>query len=79
MELNIPGHIYPRFYMNLLKQTENDLFSSQIRDDTQLPPLFVDGEPEYIIKEIKKARLKKVGKGSRRKLLVKWRKYKKKI
>jgi hypothetical protein len=79
MELNIPGHIYPRFYVDLLKRMENDPFSSQIRDDIQLPPLFVDGEPEYIIEEIKRARLKKVGKGSRRKILVKWKEYKEEI
>jgi hypothetical protein len=79
MELNVLGYIYPRFYMNLLKRAENDPFSSQIRDDTQPPPLFVDGEPEYTVEEIKKARLKKMGKKSRRKVLVKWKKYKKKI
>jgi hypothetical protein len=79
MELNVLGHIYPRFYVNLLKRAENDLFLSQIRDDTQLPPLFVDGEPEYTIEEIKKARLKRMGKGSRRKVLVKWKGYKEEI
>jgi hypothetical protein len=71
MELNVLGHIYPRFYVNLLKRAENNLFSSQIRDNTQLPPLFVNSEPEYIIEKIKKARLKKMGKGNRRKILVK--------
>jgi hypothetical protein len=71
MELNILGHIYPKFYVNLLKQAENDLFPSQIRDNTQPSPLFVDSEPEYTIKEIKRARLKKMGKGSCRKILVK--------
>jgi hypothetical protein len=76
IELNIPGHIYPKFYVNLLKRAENDLFLSQIRDDTQPPPLFIDGEPEYTIEEIKRARLKKVGKGSRREILVKWKGYK---
>jgi hypothetical protein len=78
IELNVPGHIYPRFHMNLLKRAENDFFLSQIRDDIQLSPLFVDNELEYTIKEIKKARLKKMGKGSRRKILVKWKGYKKK-
>jgi hypothetical protein len=76
MELNIPGHIYFRFHVDLLKRAEDDPFSSQIRDNTQFSPLFINGELEYTIKEIKKARLKKVGKGSCRKVLVKWKKYK---
>jgi hypothetical protein len=79
VELNVLGHIYPRFYVDLLKRTEDDLFSSQIRDDTQFSPLFVDGEVQYIIEEIKRARLKKMGKGSRREVLVKWKGYKKEI
>jgi hypothetical protein len=77
MELNILGHIYPRFHVNLLKRAGNDLFPLQIRDNTQPPPLFINGGPQYTIEEIKKARLEKVGKGSRRKILVKWKKYKK--
>jgi hypothetical protein len=67
MELNIPGHIYPRFHVDLLKRAGNDPFSSQIRDDTQPPSLFIDGEPEYTVEEIKRARLKKMGRKSRRK------------
>jgi hypothetical protein len=62
----------------LLKRGENDLLFSQIRDNTQPPPLFINGEPQYIIEEIKRARLKKMSKGSRRKILVKWKGYKKK-
>jgi hypothetical protein len=79
MELNISGHIYPRFHVDLLKRAGNDPFSSQIRDNTQPSPLFVDGEPEYIIKKIKRARLKKIGKGNRRKILIKWKGYKEEI
>jgi hypothetical protein len=78
MELNIPGYIYLKFHVDLLKRAKDDPFSSQIRDDIQPPPLFVDGEPEYIIKEIKRAQLKKMGRGNRRKVLVKWKEYKKK-
>jgi hypothetical protein len=79
MELNVPGHIYPRFHVDLLKRAENDPFSSQIRDDIQPPPLFIDGEPEYIIKEIKRARLKRMSRRSRREILVRWKEYKEEI
>jgi hypothetical protein len=79
VELNILGHIYFIFYVDLLKRAEDDFFSSQIRDDIQSPPLFVDGELEYTIKKIKKAWLKKMGKGSCRKVLVRWKGYKKEI
>jgi hypothetical protein len=65
--------------VDLLKRAKDDPFPSQIRDNTQPPPLFIDSEPEYTIKEIKKARLKKVGKGSRREILVKWKGYKEEI
>jgi hypothetical protein len=78
MELNVPGHIYPRFHVDLLKRAEDDPFPSQIRDDIQPPPLFINGEPEYTIKEIKRARLKKMGKRNRRKVLVRWKEYKEK-
>jgi hypothetical protein len=73
MEVNVPGHIHPRFHVDLLKRAENDPFPSQIRDDTQPPPLLIDGELKYTIEEIKRARLKEMGKGSRRKILVKWK------
>jgi hypothetical protein len=79
MELNVPGHIHPRFHVDLLKRAENDPLPSQIRDNTQPPPLFIDGEPEYTIGKIKRARLKKVGKRNCREILVKWTGYKKEI
>jgi hypothetical protein len=67
MELNAPGHIYSRFHVDLLKQAKDDPFPLQIRDNTQPPPLFVDGELEYIIEKIKRARLKNMSKRSRKK------------
>jgi hypothetical protein len=76
IELNVLGHIYHRFHVDLLKRAKNDPFLSQICDDIQPPLLFVDGELEYIVEEIKKARLKKMGKKSRREVLVRWKGYK---
>jgi hypothetical protein len=79
MELNILGHIYSRFYVDLLKRAEDDPFLSQICDDIQPSPLFVDSEPEYTVEEIKRARLKKVGRRNCRKILVRWKGYKEEI
>jgi hypothetical protein len=62
----------------LLKRTKNDFVLLQICNNTQPSPLFINGEPQYIIKEIKKARLKKMGKRSYRKVLVRWKEYKEK-
>jgi hypothetical protein len=78
MELNVLSHIYPRFYMDLLKQAEDNPLSSQIRDNTHPPPLFINDEPQYTIEEVKRARLKKMGRGNRKKILVKWKEYRKK-
>jgi hypothetical protein len=79
VELNISGHIHPKFHVNLLKRAKNDPFSSQIRDNTQPPPLLINSEPEYIIEKIKKARLKRMNKGNRKEILVKWKEYKEEI
>jgi hypothetical protein len=76
MELNVPGYIYLRLYVDLLKRAENDLFSSQICNNIQLSPLFINSEPEYTVEEIKRARLKRMGRGSCREVLVKWKGYK---
>jgi hypothetical protein len=65
--------------VNLLKQAKNYPFLSQINDDIPHSPLLIDGEPQYMVEEIKKARLKKMGKGNRRKVLMRWKGYKEKI
>jgi hypothetical protein len=65
--------------VDLLKRAKNDPFPLQIHDNTQLSPLFANGEPEYTIEKIKKARLKKMSRGNRRKVLIKGKEYKKEI
>jgi hypothetical protein len=79
VELNVLAHIYFRFYVNLLKRAENNPFSSQIRDNNQPSSLFINDKPEYTVEEIKRAWLKKMGRGSCRNVLVKWKKYMKEI
>ena len=44
-------------------------------DDSQPPPLEIDGELEYEVEEILAARTKRVGRGSRREVLVRWTGY----
>jgi hypothetical protein len=44
-------------------------------DDSQPPPLLVDGELEYQVEEILHHRVRKVGRGSRTEVLVKWAGY----
>jgi hypothetical protein len=47
----LPG-IYNMFYVSLLCPAMNDPFPSQSNGDYQLPPKLVNGEAEYLVKEV---------------------------
>jgi hypothetical protein len=61
---------YPVFHVNLVCPAAIDPFQSQIVDNTQPPPLLVNGEEEYEVERILAVQRRKVGRGY--KALVKW-------
>jgi hypothetical protein len=65
--------IHPVFHVELVRPAAIDPLPSQVVDDTQPPPLLVDGEEEYKVKCILAVWRRKVGRGYRDKALVKWK------
>lgn len=75
-ELDTPKGVHNKFHTYLLRPVNNNPLPSQIQDDTQPPGLLTDnGDIEFGIDEILKSRLRKVGRGKRKELLVKWTGY----
>jgi hypothetical protein len=63
------------FHIDLIRPASTDPLPSQTVDDSQPPPLVVDGELEYQVEEILDHRAKRVGRGVRTEVLVKWAGY----
>lgn len=72
VRLDVLGGVHPVFHVDLIRPAASDPFPSQIMDDSQPPPIRVDGEWEYQVEEILAARTRKIGRGKRREALVKW-------
>ena len=72
VRLNVPTGIHPVFHVELIRPAATDPLPSQIVDDTQPPPIEVDGENEWAIEEILQERTRRVGRKSQREVLVKW-------
>jgi hypothetical protein len=72
VRLDVPNGVHPVFHVELVRPAASDPLPSQIVDDSQLPPVIIDDEPEWEIEEILAARTKRIGRGSRRQVLVKW-------
>jgi len=72
VRLNVPSGIHPVFHVELIRPAATDPFPSQIVDDSQPPPVLVDGELEYEVEEILSTREKRVGRGIQTEVLVKW-------
>lgn len=83
VQLNTPSGIWPNFHVDLLKRAATDPFPSQINDDVQPPPVIPEAvvnndikmttEPEQFFEKILRAEKRKIGKGFKRLVLVKWR------
>ena len=75
-ELDVPGGVHKKFHTSLLRPAATDALPSQERDDTQPPAITnLDGDEEYGVEKILKARTRRIGRGSRREVLVKWTGY----
>jgi hypothetical protein len=66
---------HPVFYVDRLRLASTDLLLSQTQDDAQLLPLQVEGEEEYVIKDIVAEQLKRRGRGWKLYYDVKWKGY----
>lgn len=75
VRLDVPTRIHPVFHVELVRPAAEDPLPSQIVDDSQPPPLEINGELEYELEEMLAARTKKVDRGSRREVLVRWTGY----
>lgn len=75
VRLDMPTGVHPVFHVDLIRPAATDPLPSQIVDDSQPPPLVVDGELEYQVEEILDHRVKRVGRGARTEVLVKWTGY----
>ena len=72
VELDVPRSIHPRFHVDLIRRAAADPLPSQHCDDTQPPPLY---DQEYTVDKILWARARRVGRGKRREVLVRWAGY----
>lgn len=72
IELDFPSGIWPKFHVELLKKDPQNPLPSGISRDSQPPPLInTNGEEERIVENILIAEKNRIGRGFRRKVLVK--------
>jgi hypothetical protein len=71
----MPTGVYPVFNVELVRPVATDPFPSQLVDDTQPPPIEIDNEVEYEVEEILNHKERRIGRGKRTEVLVKWTGY----
>ena len=72
VKLDVPSGIHLVFYVELVRPAATDPLRSQFVDDSQPPLIQVGNELEYQVEEVIAAQTRKVSRGRRRKVLVKW-------
>lgn len=75
VRLNTPGGIHDVFHVDLIRPAASDPFPSQQTDDQQPPPIQVDGEDEWIIRDIVDETRSRRGRGWQVKYTVAWEGY----
>jgi hypothetical protein len=75
VRLNVPTGIHPVFHVELVRPASTDPLPSQVVDDSEPPPVIVDGELEYEVEAILDVRRRRRGRRSRVEALVKWTGY----
>ena len=71
VRLNVPTSVYPVFHVELVRLAATDPLPSQVVDDSEPPPVVVDGEQEYKVEAIRDIRIRRRGRRSRIEALVK--------
>ena len=75
-ELDTPRGIFNKFHTSLLRPAASNPLPSQTTDDSQPPGIITStGDEEYGVEEILRARTRRIGRGSRREVLVRWTGY----
>lgn len=73
--LDVPDGRYPEYHVDLIRRASSDPLPSQVVSDEQPPPMLPEtltSDAEWHVERILRAREKKIGRGKRREVLVKW-------